>query len=188
MTTVAVLPLEEYERTIERGLATFVEVGEALLAIRDKRLYRESHATFEDYCRERWGFTDRRARQLMEASEIGTVVPVGNEAQARELAPLRDDPEALAEAWEEASSDGQPTAEKVREAVRARKPKPETESSVPIRVTEWTRRLWDVKCLLEKGPEEFVPRTDEERESLLLTVEWLEAMTSTVKEILHGKA
>ncbi len=49
------------------------------------------YSRFEDYCRERWGWTDRRARQLMSAAETvkaletGTIVPT-NEAQARELA------------------------------------------------------------------------------------------------------
>jgi hypothetical protein len=33
--------------------------GTALLEVRDRRLYRETHATFEDYCRERWRFSDR---------------------------------------------------------------------------------------------------------------------------------
>ena len=64
--TEQLIPLEaeklaRHEQVIERGLATFVEVGEALSEIRDARLYRESHTTFEAYCRERWGFTDRRA-------------------------------------------------------------------------------------------------------------------------------
>jgi hypothetical protein len=47
--------LETLERVIESGLRTFVEVGEALMEIRDQRLYQD--ATFEDYCRERWGIS-----------------------------------------------------------------------------------------------------------------------------------
>ena len=39
--------LAECEAVIERGLATFVEVGRALLHIRDERLYRAAHRTFE---------------------------------------------------------------------------------------------------------------------------------------------
>jgi hypothetical protein len=98
--------LSELEIVIEGGLQTFVDVGLALGEIRDSRLYRETHATFEDYCLERWKFTGRRGRQLIAAAEIGTVVPVENEAQARELVPLLRDhgPEAVAEAW--ASCDG----------------------------------------------------------------------------------
>ncbi len=57
--------LLECERVIERGLNTFVEVGAALLEIRDGRLYKNDYSTFEDYCRERWGFTRMRATQLI---------------------------------------------------------------------------------------------------------------------------
>ena len=42
------------ESTIDRGLKTFVAVGNALAAIRDKRLYRQTHGTFEAYCEQRW--------------------------------------------------------------------------------------------------------------------------------------
>lgn len=125
--------LARLEGVIEKGLHTFVEVGAALLTIRDTGLYKVDHDTFEDYCRKRWDFTDRRARQLMDATEvvtqIGTTVPVtpANEAQARELAPLRDDPDEVRAAWAEAveASDGAPTAEVVRAVVARRRPEPE---------------------------------------------------------------
>lgn len=93
--------LADLEVVIERGLETFIEVGGALLEIRKERLYRDTHDTFELYCRDRWGFTDRRARQLIQAAELGTIVPSGptNEGQARQLARLRDDPEAVREVW-----------------------------------------------------------------------------------------
>ena len=42
--------LSQLEDTIATGLHTFREVGEALGMIRDNRLYRASHPTFEDYC------------------------------------------------------------------------------------------------------------------------------------------
>lgn len=113
--------LAELESVIERGAMMFVEVGGALAKIRDAGLYRP-HQTFEDYCRERWGFTDRRARYLIDAAEIGTMVPVKNERQARELAPLRNEPEAAREAWAEASVNGTPTAAKVREVVQRTPP------------------------------------------------------------------
>lgn len=133
-TELAVRSLAECEEVIERGLATFVEVGEALLEIRDSRLYRETHDTFEFYCRERWGFTDRRARQFMDAADIvaiaavptetGTIVPL-RESVARELVPLRAEPEELRDAWAEAVEQHgpQPTAAEVREVVEERKPR-----------------------------------------------------------------
>ena len=72
--------LAALETTIERGLATFADVGLALLELRDGRLYRTTHGTFDDYCRERWQMTSRRALQLIEAAavvtQIGTIVPI----------------------------------------------------------------------------------------------------------------
>ena len=59
--------LAELEDVVGRGMRTFVEVGAALCEIRDQRLYRVMHATFEGYCRERWGFTASRARSRRNA-------------------------------------------------------------------------------------------------------------------------
>lgn len=63
------------------------------------------------YCYGRWGFSDRRGRQLIDAAEVakelgsetGTMVPPTNEAQARELAPLvKNDPELARAVWRDA--------------------------------------------------------------------------------------
>jgi hypothetical protein len=120
------------EETIERGLKTFHEVGAALLKIRDGRLYRHKHKTFEQYCRDRWGFTRMRASQLIASASVCENVNHGlqtqsiNERQARELARL---PAAQQQdAWQEAidQTDGKPTAAVVREIVKRRlEPTPE---------------------------------------------------------------
>jgi hypothetical protein len=89
--------LAELEAVIERGRQTFVEVGTALWKIRGRRLYRErEHATFEEYCQKRWGWTSRHAeRQMIAAAVVENVRPIGRipqtESQAREL--LRLTPE-----------------------------------------------------------------------------------------------
>jgi len=108
MTTIVTLrTLAECESVIERGLATFVEVGQALMEIRERRLYREQYETFEDYCRERWGWVASRARQLIAAAEVAKTVtmvtlPPPNERQARELVPLlRQDEAKVIEVWRE---------------------------------------------------------------------------------------
>lgn len=123
--------LAALEARIEHGLATFVQVGEALLEIRDRRLYREAgFAEFDAYCRARWGWQRARSYRLMDGAKVVRVLsPIGdtptNEAQARELVPvLRDEgPEAVAEVWEqaqEAAPNGKVTAEVVRDVVRER--------------------------------------------------------------------
>lgn len=81
------------EGIIEGGLQTFVEVGSALMEIRNSRLYRASHATFEDYCRQRWGMSRIHAHRMIEAETVAThLLPIGNipatESVARPLASL----------------------------------------------------------------------------------------------------
>jgi DNA methylase len=106
--------LLKHERVIERGLATFVEVGLTLLAIRDGKKYRAAgHATFEHYCQARWRWSDSRARQMMSAArtalaiETDTGVTVPTEAAVRRLnqLPEAERVEAYAEAVELAAGD-----------------------------------------------------------------------------------
>jgi hypothetical protein len=124
MTDADLTKLAELEEVIEAGIAKFVEVGTALAEVRSERLYRAEYKTFEDYCRDRWSFGRQRAAQLIEAADVsktfGQTLKV--ESHARELAPLKADPEAMREALEEASAKGKPTAAKVREAVNKRLP------------------------------------------------------------------
>ena len=70
LSVVEVQRLEALESVIDAGMQTFVHVGNALLEIRDNRLYRNTHRTFEKYCRERWGVNSSRARQLIDAAEV----------------------------------------------------------------------------------------------------------------------
>ncbi len=66
-----------------------MHAGLALMAIRDKRLYREQYATFETYCRERWGMGRNYVNKQIAAAgvieNVGTIVPTmpANEAQVR---------------------------------------------------------------------------------------------------------
>ena len=84
------LCLTDLETVIERGQVTFIEVGRALMEIRDRRLYRETHTTFEAYCGERWGWTRQHAnRQIAAARAVEEMEPMGskpaNERQARAM-------------------------------------------------------------------------------------------------------
>src|SRR3990167_8947949 len=132
---VPVSRLAELEAAIENGLKAFMEAGWALAQIRDAGLYRAEYRTFDAYCKTRWGFTDRRARQLIAASQTGTMVPVMNERQARALAPLRRDQEAAAAAVDAAQAVGATvTAKALSDAVRRRiQPQLEVTTEEPYR-------------------------------------------------------
>ena len=72
------------------GLASFVEVGEALSDIRVARLYRATHGTFEEYCGQRWGMSRVRAHPLIAGAAVALAMAnkdaITSERQARELA------------------------------------------------------------------------------------------------------
>ena len=55
------------ELRVERA---FYEAGVALRRLRDTRLYRSTHRTFEKYCRDRFGFTYRHGNQLIAGSLV----------------------------------------------------------------------------------------------------------------------
>lgn len=122
MTTLA-----DHEAVIERGLTTFVEVGTSLLAIREGRLYREQHGTFEDYCRERWGWSRQHANRLVAGAEVAaTLEPTGSiaptaERQVRPLTslPTEDQPAAWRDAVDSAGG-SVPTQAQVERIVRQR--------------------------------------------------------------------
>lgn len=150
---LAQLSLEEIdslafcEQTIERGLKTFTEVGNALLLIRDNRLYRTTYSTFEDYCNERWQLKQSQAYRLMDAAVVVENLkssPIGelpiNESQARPLTMLSPDEQVLA--WEvvrQTAPAGKVTAAHVksvvtvlREVVDTGALDPGTGESIPI--------------------------------------------------------
>lgn len=142
--------LERCEREIEAHREGFLKVGNALTVILKKRLYRETHNSFEAYCKERWEISKPYAHQLIEGaavvgriretvaiattarpgsggevSAIATTLPA-NEAQARPLTKLP--PKEQPKAWKEAvrtapkGEDGKPkvTARHVEQVVAKR--------------------------------------------------------------------
>jgi hypothetical protein len=121
--------LRACEAVIERGLKMFIAVGTALAEIRDKRLYREQHGTFEEYCRERWGLQRTRAYELMSAaetvhglSEISRHLP-DNEGQAKALRGLS--PQQAADILREAHqrTNGRVTARAIDDVRRELQPR-----------------------------------------------------------------
>ena len=120
---------DDLERTVQQA---FLVAGQALKALRDKRLYRETHATFESYVRDRFDFTKRAAYYLIDAHEvvnnlkseqfvhtnIGTNILPTKESQCRPLAKLS--PERQREVWRNAVDKAKgkvPSARLVKEAV-----------------------------------------------------------------------
>ena len=137
--------LQALESVIQENFMAYVAVGNALLEIRESRLYRtEEGRTWEGYCREIWEMSHQRADQLIAAKSVienlttivvkedGTVdqdLLPANEAQAREMARL--DPDEQKQVWQQlleakkgAESEEKPvkiTAKAVKNAVKGLK-------------------------------------------------------------------
>ena len=97
--------LERCEVVIKQGLQTFIEVGQALMTIREKRLYRIGFKTFEEYCQVKWQMEKSQTYRLIETAKvINNISPIGEvlpktESQTRPLTSL--EPEIQKEVWTE---------------------------------------------------------------------------------------
>ncbi len=81
------------ELKVERA---FVEAGAALRQLRDRRLYRSTHKTFEEYCQDRFRFQRRHCYQLIDAAGVvdnlcanGAQILPTSERQVRFLTKLK---------------------------------------------------------------------------------------------------
>jgi hypothetical protein len=91
------------ERRVERA---FFEAGKALAELRDRRLYRSTHKTFDEYCLDRFGYNRSRSYQLVDAAlvvdnlqkcpQIVDILPTA-EGQVRPMTKL--EPKEQQEVW-----------------------------------------------------------------------------------------
>lgn len=126
LTIVERTELEELETVISRNAGVFYAVGCALARIRDARLYRETHPTFEAYCKDRWDMKRDYAYKLIGSSEVVQNLDVyhgiqkpSSERQIRPLTKLQT-PELQQEAWQkviETAPKGKVTAYHVSKVV-----------------------------------------------------------------------
>ena len=111
------------------------------MEVRDKKLYRASHGTFEAYCKERWGMNRAHAYRLIESAEVtDNLSPMGDipktERQTRPLTKL--EPDQQREAWDRATKTapgGKVTAKHVKAVVQEMK---EESMDVPVPIPTTT--------------------------------------------------
>ena len=142
LTTGTIASLQECEAVIARGLKTFVEVGTALLTIKQQKLYKNTHPNFNDYCKDRWNFTQQHAGRLIVATKVVDIIesePIGlsppqSESQTRALAKSAN-PVADWKTAQEITGKDQPTAKEISTIV-----KPKKKLIVPSRRTGFAPR------------------------------------------------
>jgi hypothetical protein len=96
------------ELRVERA---FYQAGKALSELRERRLYRSTHKTFEAYCRDRFNYSRDAAYLKISAAEvydnirkylptIGRQIPMPTtERQLRDIAKAGMEPEVQVDAW-----------------------------------------------------------------------------------------
>jgi hypothetical protein len=152
--TITTEDLEALEAKVRSGLASFIEVGNVLMEIRDRGGYtRRGYKTFEEYCQREFGITDRHGRRLITGAETAHKIELAlgpgqtpkNEGVARELEKVAGDSGMLQKIQSKLSkmgkggrtlSIGNATADKVAEVVAAvtgkdRPAKPEKATPAP---------------------------------------------------------
>jgi hypothetical protein len=107
LTTAEEKRKEELVKVIKDGLLKFVQVGMALAEIRDEKLYRSTHETFEKFVNDTFSMGIRYAQMLMKGTKavenLKTRTRVRlpeREAQVRPLAIFDDQPDTQAKVWE----------------------------------------------------------------------------------------
>lgn len=116
---------------VDEGLTSFLTVGTALNQIKERRLYRQTHETFEQFVKDRWNISNSRAYQLIDAArvsrEVSTIVEetgidieLKTEAQLRELNPIGTEalPSVLEKIVEKCKSENlKPSANVIKDVV-----------------------------------------------------------------------
>ncbi|ALW87842.1 hypothetical protein [Deinococcus actinosclerus] len=179
LTTQEQQHLTQLEGTIRDGWHGFVTVGEALLTIRDQRLYRAAHRTFGDYCEQVWGWSRQRAQQLMDAAQTSQALStIGlqpeNERQARDLKEAAKvvqhlEPEqvvAVAQYLKTATGSEKPTTSQVKAAAEvaasidahATVQHPDTGAEVPLHTLTGEQRAAAIAENVSTGTHERLQR------------------------------
>lgn len=129
--------LEHLELLIDGGMQSFVVVGRALAAVRDGRLYRGTHRTFESYVADRWGWTRATAYDYIAASDVqenvrpvvqlptlrhARMLSAFSSEQQREMAPVIaelsvKDATKVVKGWRDGETNTDPVSEAARREV-----------------------------------------------------------------------
>jgi hypothetical protein len=124
-------PLGEYEarQLTDEVKADAAALWDKLLALYEGKAHEAlGYSSWGTYFEAEFGQDASRGYQLLDAGRVrgllaeSTNVERLTEGSARELVPLKDDPEAVRDVWQEATerSNGRPTAAVVRDVVRER--------------------------------------------------------------------
>lgn len=74
LTPVERRDFKECKAIISARMETFVEVGRALVRIRDNKYYRDTHKTFDSFCKAEWDMGKDYANKIIRAAKVSEVI------------------------------------------------------------------------------------------------------------------
>lgn len=178
--------LLELEKTVTAGLQSWIEVGEALIEIRDSRLYRVEASTFEEYCQIKFKMSDRHARSLMSgapvARKIGSVLPLSQRAAVELVKVSEEKRQEIFEKAAETAKGSVPTAREIKQVVEMEvmDQKPETieqpePAPTPSKIINKGLQYWsEAMAVLEKITPHDLSREDALKEAISYATKRLE--------------
>lgn len=97
--------LKQLEQTVEKNFVAWMKAGFALREIRDRKLYRVTHPTFEKYTKDRFDVARSTAYQLISGVQV-----IENVRNADKKIPFLPEKEALVRPLTRLEADEQPEA------------------------------------------------------------------------------
>jgi hypothetical protein len=88
------------EAALENLRFAFWAAGKALQVVRDARLYRATHGTFEEYCLDRWDITPQYAGKLIRAWRVAEKLFEAKGGKSNDLETAVSKKLGFAQAWE----------------------------------------------------------------------------------------
>ena len=170
--------LIELEKVVVAGLQSWIEVGEALIEIRDSRLYRIEAGTFEEYCQSKFKIQKSYVYQLMTGSKVArdlsATADVSQKA-IREIAKVA--PEKRQEVFEKATATASghvPTAREIKQVVEIVEAE-ESPKQVKPKLHNKGLSLWNqAKALLDQIHPHDLSREDAMKEAISYATKRLE--------------
>ncbi len=174
--------LEKQEKVVAESENKGLESAAALAHIHDKKLYRETHTTFQDYCEQRLGFKRSHGNRLMNAGKVYTAIKnlqkkdeticmPTSESQLRALSGMEG--ETLENAWKAAvakAGDSKPTAaivEAIARGLKETKPGKKTAHKAKVDMKALKDAFLKLYAVIKKNEQEEEVELAEELKQLM---------------------
>ena len=157
-----VIHFDELLAEIDRGMKAWRRIGEMLAEVQAHRLYRETHATFIEFVRDRWGWGERYTFRLMAAPKTasdfesrmavvgdGSAPVFTSESAVRPMSGVHHEQiDAVSAYLVEHCPDGKITGRLAREAVDAvgQPLPPKAMSNIKIDIDELAHPFNELRC------------------------------------------